>query len=186
MTRTSGKLPATLIPGDGIGPEIVKSAVDILEALGSPFEWDIQQGGLAAIEASHDPLPQATLDSIRRTRLALKGPLTTPVGGGFRSINVRLREEFGLYANVRPVRSMVPGGQFDDIDIVLVREIWAVFMSPLSTTSRSGTIRTQSPFRPASTRARGRARSSNSHLITRLRTDARRLPSFTRPMSSRR
>jgi isocitrate dehydrogenase (NAD+) len=122
MTSTSGKLPATLVPGDGIGPEIVKSAVDILEALGSPFEWDIQQGGLAAIEESHDPLPQATLDSIRRTRLALKGPLTTPVGGGFRSINVRLREEFGLYANVRPVRSMVPGGRFDDIDIVLVRE----------------------------------------------------------------
>ena len=68
------KLPATLIPGDGIGPEIVKSAVDILEVLGSPFEWDTRQGGLAAIEESHDPLPQATLDSIRRTRLALKGP----------------------------------------------------------------------------------------------------------------
>jgi isocitrate dehydrogenase len=89
--ESSRKLPATLIPGDCIGPEIVKSAVDILEALGSPFEWDIQQGGLAAIEESHDPLPQSTLDSIRRTRLALKGPLTTPVGGGFRSINVRLR-----------------------------------------------------------------------------------------------
>src|SRR3954467_2422799 len=120
--QSKTKRPATLIPGDGIGPEIVRSAVDILEALGSPFEWDIQQGGLAAIEASRDPLPQATLDSIRRTRLALKGPLTTPVGGGFRSINVRLREEFGLYANLRPVRSMVPGGRFDDIDIVLVRE----------------------------------------------------------------
>ena len=122
IDKPQRKLPATLIPGDGIGPEIVKSAVDILEALGSPFEWEIHQGGLAAIEESHDPLPQSTLDSIRRTRLALKGPLTTPVGGGFRSINVRLREEFGLYANVRPVRSMVPGGRFDDIDIVLVRE----------------------------------------------------------------
>ena len=120
--KISGKLPATLIPGDGIGPEIVKSAVDILEALGSPFEWEIRQGGLAAIKESHDPLPQATLDSIRHTRLALKGPLTTPVGGGFRSINVRLREEFSLFANVRPVRSMVPEGRFDDIDIVLVRE----------------------------------------------------------------
>jgi isocitrate dehydrogenase (NAD+) len=120
--KASGKLPATLIPGDGIGPEIVKSAVDILEALGSPFEWEICQGGLASIKESHDPLPQTTLDSIRRTRLALKGPLTTPVGGGFRSVNVRLREEFGLYANVRPVRSMVPGGRFDDIDIALVRE----------------------------------------------------------------
>jgi isocitrate dehydrogenase (NAD+) len=72
--KISGKLPATLIPGDGIGPEIVKSAVDILEALGSPFEWEIRQGGLAAIKESHDPLPQATLDSIRHTRLALKGP----------------------------------------------------------------------------------------------------------------
>ena len=72
--QSKTKLPATLIPGDGIGPEIVKSAVDILEALGSPFEWDIRQGGLAAIEESRDPLPQATLDSIRRTRLALKGP----------------------------------------------------------------------------------------------------------------
>src|SRR3954465_9172885 len=120
--QSKTKRPATLIPGDGIGPEIVKSAVDILEALGSPFEWDVQQGGLAAIEASRDPLPQATLDSIRRTRLALKGPLTTPAGGGFRSINVRLREECGLYANLRPVRSMVPGGRFDEIDIVLVRE----------------------------------------------------------------
>jgi len=120
--QSKAKLPATLIPGDGIGPEIVKSAVDILDALGSPFEWDVRQGGLAAIEESRDPLPQATLDSIRRTRLALKGPLTTPVGGGFRSINVRLREEFGLYANLRPVRSMVPDGRFDDIDIVLVRE----------------------------------------------------------------
>jgi len=122
LAQSLTRRPATLIPGDGIGPEIVKSAVDILEALGSPFEWDVRQGGLAAIEESRDPLPQATLDSIRRTRLALKGPLTTPVGGGFRSINVRLREEFGLYANVRPVRSMVPGGRFDDIDIVLVRE----------------------------------------------------------------
>jgi isocitrate dehydrogenase (NAD+) len=116
------KIRATLIPGDGIGPEIVKSAVDILEALGSPFEWEICQGGLAAIDECRDPLPPATLDSIRRTRLALKGPLTTPIGGGFRSINVRLREEFGLYANVRPVRSMVPDGRYDDIDIVLVRE----------------------------------------------------------------
>ncbi len=115
-------IPATLIPGDGIGPEIVNSVVYILAALGAPFDWDVQQGGLAGIAASGDPLPQATLDSIHRTRLALKGPLTTPVGGGFRSVNVRLREEFGLYANVRPVRTMVPGGRFENIDLVLVRE----------------------------------------------------------------
>src|SRR6266850_977817 len=122
LAQSLTRRPATLIPGDGIGPEIVKSAVDILEALGSPFEWDVRQGGLAAIEESHDPLPQATLDSIRRTRLALKGPLTTPVGGGFRSVNVRLREEFKLYANLRPARTLVPGGRFDDIDLVVVRE----------------------------------------------------------------
>ncbi|CAH2601052.1 Isocitrate dehydrogenase (NAD) [Rhodovastum atsumiense] len=115
-------IPATLIPGDGIGPEIVEAVVRILDAMGSPFSWDVQQGGLAGIAACGDPLPAATLESIRRTRLALKGPLTTPVGGGFRSVNVRLREEFGLYANVRPVRTMVPGGRYEDIDLVLIRE----------------------------------------------------------------
>src|SRR5260370_3367250 len=104
------------------------------------------------------PAAPATLDSIRRTRLALKGPLTTPIGGGFRSINVRLREEFGLYANVRPVRSMVPGGRYDDIDIVLVRENPEAFMLPSSTTFRSATITTRWPFRRASTLASDLAR----------------------------
>mgnify|MGYP000034588613 CR=1 FL=1 len=116
------KIPATLIPGDGIGPEISDAVVTILEKAGAPFEWDRQLGGMAGIEAHKDPLPPALLESIRRTKLALKGPLTTPVGGGFRSVNVRLREEFGLYANVRPVLTMVPGGRFEDIDIVLFRE----------------------------------------------------------------
>jgi isocitrate dehydrogenase (NAD+) len=87
-------IQATMIPGDGIGPEIMEAVTAAMEALGAPFEWDLQQGGLAGIAAAGDPLPGATLDSIRRTRLALKGPLTTPVGGGFRSVNVRLREEF--------------------------------------------------------------------------------------------
>jgi isocitrate dehydrogenase (NAD+) len=119
---SSKKIPATLIPGDGIGPEIMDAVLAVLDAVEAPFEWDRQAGGLAGIEASGDPLPIATLDSIRRTRLALKGPLTTPVGGGFRSVNVRMREEFGLYANVRPVRTMIPGGRYEDIDIVLIRE----------------------------------------------------------------
>jgi len=118
----SNKIPATLIPGDGIGPEIVDAVIQVLDALGAPFAWDRQQGGMAGIEAGGDPLPQATLDSIRRTKLALKGPLATPVGGGFRSVNVRLREEFQLYANLRPARTLVPGGRFEDIDLVLVRE----------------------------------------------------------------
>ena len=116
------QLPATLIPGDGIGPEITAAVVEVLDALGAPFAWDTQQGGMAALEEQGDPLPKATIDSIRRTRLALKGPLTTPVGGGFRSVNVRLREEFRLYANLRPIRTMLPGGRYEDIDLVLVRE----------------------------------------------------------------
>jgi isocitrate dehydrogenase (NAD+) len=115
-------IPATLIPGDGIGPEITTAVVEILDALGKPFTWEVQQGGMAAVEESRDPLPVALLDSIRRTRLALKGPLATPVGGGFRSVNVRLREEFKLYANLRPARTLISGGRYEDIDIVLVRE----------------------------------------------------------------
>src|SRR6185503_736425 len=118
----AARIPATLSPGDGIGPEISTAVVDILDALGAPFDWDQQQGGMAAIETAGDPLPASLLDSIGRTKLALKGPLTTPVGGGFRSVNVRLREAFGLYANLRPVRTMVPGGRYENIDIVLVRE----------------------------------------------------------------
>jgi isocitrate dehydrogenase (NAD+) len=116
------RIPATPIPGDGIGPEITNAVVEILDTLGAPFAWDEQIGGMAGIQNGGDPLPQATLDSIKRTKLALKGPLTTPVGGGFRSVNVRLREAFGLYANLRPARTMVPGGRFEDIDLVLVRE----------------------------------------------------------------
>jgi isocitrate dehydrogenase (NAD+) len=122
MAQAGGAIEATLIPGDGIGPEIMAVTTDVLTRLGAPFVWDVQQGGLAGIEAGGDPLPAATLASIKRTKLALKGPLTTPVGGGYRSVNVRLREAFGLYANVRPVRTIAPGGRYENIDIVLVRE----------------------------------------------------------------
>jgi isocitrate dehydrogenase (NAD+) len=113
---------ATLIRGDGIGPEIVDATLAALQALGAPFEWDSQIAGLEGMRVANDPLPKATLDSIRRTRLALKGPLETPSGGGYRSSNVRLREEFKLYANVRPARTVIPGGRFDKIDLVVVRE----------------------------------------------------------------
>jgi isocitrate dehydrogenase (NAD+) len=121
-THGTNKIPATLIPGDGIGPEIMDAVIEVLDALGAPFEWDRQHGGLAGVAAGGDPLPQATLDSIRRNKLALKGPLTTPVGGGFRSVNVRLREEFQLYANLRPAHTLIPGGRFENIDLILVRE----------------------------------------------------------------
>ena len=115
-------IEATLIAGDGIGPEVIDATVAVLDALGRPFAWDRQLGGMAAVEAAGDPLPPDTLASIRRTRLALKGPLTTPVGGGFRSVNVRLREEFHLYANVRPARTLIPGGRYENIDLVIIRE----------------------------------------------------------------
>jgi isocitrate dehydrogenase (NAD+) len=112
----------TLIPGDGIGPEITDATRRALEATGLRFDWDEQVAGMAAVERSGDPLPEATVESIRGTRLALKGPLTTPVGTGFRSVNVALRKEFELYANVRPTKSFVGIGRFPNVDLVLVRE----------------------------------------------------------------
>jgi isocitrate dehydrogenase (NAD+) len=115
-------IPATLIPGDGIGPEIVDATLAALEALEAPFQWDRQSAGLEGVKTAGDPLPAATVASIRRTRVALKGPLETPSGGGYRSSNVRLREEFQLYANLRPALTIVPGGRYDNIDLVVVRE----------------------------------------------------------------
>src|SRR5580692_8337497 len=115
-------IPATLIPGDGIGPEIIDATVAALKALGAPFQWDAQAAGLEGVKTAGDPLPPQTIASIRRTRVALKGPLETPSGGGYRSSNVRLREEFKLYANLRPARTLIPGGRFDHIDLIVVRE----------------------------------------------------------------
>ena len=112
----------TLIPGDGIGPEITAATRKVLEATGLRFDWDTQLAGMAAVDKHGDPLPDATVDSIRRTRLALKGPLTTPVGTGYRSVNVALRKEFELFANVRPTQSVAGVGRFANVDLVLVRE----------------------------------------------------------------
>ena len=116
------KREATLIPGDGIGPEITAATLQVLDAVGVFFEWDEEYGGMAAVEKAGTPLPNATLDSIRRTRLCLKGPLTTPVGGGYRSVNVAMRQEFDLYANVRPTKTIVPGGRYEHVDLVIIRE----------------------------------------------------------------
>jgi len=112
----------TLIPGDGIGPSISHATVKILSAAGADIEWDSQMAGMAGVARYGDPIPDATLDSIKRTRLALKGPLETPVGEGYRSINVALRKTFDLYANVRPARTIVSGGRYHDLDLVLIRE----------------------------------------------------------------
>ncbi|MFM8780939.1 MAG: isocitrate/isopropylmalate dehydrogenase family protein, partial [Gemmatimonadota bacterium] len=119
---TASPRQVTLIPGDGIGPDITDATVRLLEAAGAPLTWDRQVAGMAAVKAHGDPLPEATLESIRRTTLALKGPLETPVGKGFRSINVALRKEFDLYANLRPAKSVLPGNRFQDVDVILVRE----------------------------------------------------------------
>ena len=115
-------IPCTLIPGDGIGPEITDATLAILDAAGTSFDWDKQVAGAAGVAEKGTPMPDETLESIRRTKLALKGPLETPIGEGYRSVNVALRQTFDLYANVRPARDLVPGGRYDDVDIVLIRE----------------------------------------------------------------
>ena len=113
----------TLIPGDGIGPSISEAAVRIVEATGVNVEWERVDAGLTAIDEYKDPLPPHVLESIGRTRVALKGPLTTPVGSGFRSVNVALRKEFDLYVNLRPARSFEGvQSRYKDIDLIVVRE----------------------------------------------------------------
>jgi isocitrate dehydrogenase (NAD+) len=114
--------PVTLISGDGIGPSISSATVRLLEAAGADISWDAQYAGMAGVARYGDPIPDETLDSIKRTRVALKGPLETPIGEGFRSINVSLRKTFELYANVRPAHTIRPGGRYENVDIVLIRE----------------------------------------------------------------
>ena len=113
----------TLIPGDGIGPDVTSSVQEVIEALGVDIEWEIAEAGETVMEDEGTPLPESVLESIRRNKIAIKGPLTTPVGAGFRSVNVALRKELDLYANVRPALSM-PGIDmpFEDIDIITFRE----------------------------------------------------------------
>ena len=113
----------TLIPGDGSGPEVVAAAKRVVEATGVAIEWDEMEAGAAMIEKYGTPLPDHVIDSIRKNGVALKGPITTPVGKGFRSVNVALRKTFDLYANVRPAKTY-PGviTRYDHIDLVIVRE----------------------------------------------------------------
>jgi isocitrate dehydrogenase (NAD+) len=113
----------TLIPGDGIGPELAEATRRVLDASGIAFEWEVVEAGEAVIAEHGTPLPDHVLDSIRRNRVALKGPITTPVGEGFRSVNVTLRQALDLYANVRPARS-IPGleSRYENVDLVIVRE----------------------------------------------------------------
>ena len=112
----------TVIPGDGIGPEVTAAVLKVLDAAGARLDYDERVAGETALRYQGSPLPQETLDSIQANRVALKGPLTTPSGSGFRSVNVAIRKEFDLFANVRPVRTILPGGRYEDIDLVLIRE----------------------------------------------------------------
>ncbi|MGY6038130.1 isocitrate dehydrogenase [Aeromonas sp. AE23HZ002T15] len=117
------KRKITVIPGDGIGPSIIESAIQILNHAGCDFDYEYADAGLVALEKHGELLPQATLDLIEKNKVSLKGPLTTPVGGGFTSINVSLRKKFNLYANVRPVISFKgTKSRYDNIDIITVRE----------------------------------------------------------------
>jgi isocitrate dehydrogenase (NAD+) len=113
----------TLIPGDGIGPEVTEATRRVIEAAGVNIAWDVQNAGECVMAKQGTPLPQTVLDSIRKNRVALKGPITTPVGHGFRSVNVALRKELDLYANLRPCKTY-PGvlSRYKDIDLVVVRE----------------------------------------------------------------
>ena len=113
----------TLIPGDGIGPEVIEAARRVLEATGIEFEWDVQQAGAAVMKERGTPLPEEVLDSIRRNKVGLKGPITTPLGSGFRSVNVAIRQRLDLYANLRPAKT-IPGvrSRYEGVDLVVVRE----------------------------------------------------------------
>jgi isocitrate dehydrogenase (NAD+) len=113
----------TLIPGDGIGPELAEATRRVLDATGIEFEWEVAEAGEAMIATHGTPLPDSVLESIRRNKVAIKGPITTPVGEGFRSVNVTLRQALGLYANLRPARSMKGVvTRFENIDLIIVRE----------------------------------------------------------------
>ena len=113
----------TLIPGDGIGPELSEATKHVLEATGIGFEWDVQEAGEATIAGEGTPLPDRVVESIRANGVAIKGPITTPVGSGFRSVNVALRQALDLYANVRPARTMKGvESRYDDVDLIIVRE----------------------------------------------------------------
>src|SRR5690349_12098940 len=113
----------TLIPGDGIGPEVTGATVRILEATGIKFEWESYEAGAEAYEKYHEYIPKELIHSIERTHVALKGPVTTPIGGGFASINVALRKKFELYANFRPIRNLphIPT-RYPDVDLIIIRE----------------------------------------------------------------
>jgi isocitrate dehydrogenase (NAD+) len=121
----------TLIPGDGIGPEIIKATTKVIEYSGVKVDWEVVEAGMSALEKYRDPLPHEVIESINKNRVVLKGPLTTPIGKGFRSINVALRKEFELYVNQRPAKTFkgIKSLYFDHIDLIIFRENLEEFYS---------------------------------------------------------
>ncbi len=113
----------TLIPGDGIGPEVMGAAREVLDAAGADISWEVVEAGAAVMDEYGTPLPELVLDSIKKNKIAMKGPITTPIGVGFRSVNVAIRQALNLYANVRPIKSYegIPS-RYQDVDLVIVRE----------------------------------------------------------------
>ncbi|MCI0890853.1 MAG: isocitrate/isopropylmalate dehydrogenase family protein, partial [Chloroflexi bacterium] len=147
----------TFIPGDGTGPEIAEATKRVLEATGVEFDWDVQEAGIDVMKTAGTPLPDSVLDSIRERKVAIKGPVTTPVGTGFRSVNVAMRKTLNLYACVRPCK-IYPGvrTRYKDVDVVIVRENtedlyvgiefekgseWTTKLSDLSEESGQGRLR---------------------------------------------
>ena len=190
----------TLIPGDGIGPELTDATRRVLEASGAEFDWDVQYAGTDVMDQNDgNPLPDHVLDAIRETGVALKGPITTPVGSGFRSVNVGLRKALDLYGQVRPCKSYEGvRSRFDDVDLVLIRENTEDLYAGIEYEQGSdeaeeligwiekhgGKLRHRDAGSPSSRcRSPARAGSSSSPSTTRARTDAARSRPCTRPTS---
>ena len=169
----------TLIPGDGIGPEIVAATVRVIEATGVDIEWETQILGAQAQEKFGTTLPDETIESIKRNKVALKGPQMTPIGKGFTSVNVGLRKALDLYANVRPVKALpnVPC-RYPELDLVIVRENTEDLYAGLEHVVVPGVSRAS-----RSSRKKPRRGSPNTLSNTPERTAAKRSPPFTRPTS---
>src|SRR6266702_2842463 len=169
----------TLIPGDGIGPEVTKATVRILEATGVKFEWESFNVGAEAYEKYGEYIPKDLIASLERTRVGLKGPVTTPVGGGFPSINVALRKKFELYANFRPIRNLphIPT-RYPDVDLIIVRENTEGLYSGLEHEVVPGVVESLKVITEKASLA-----SPSSRLSTPARISARRFMPFTRRTS---
>lgn len=189
----------TFMPGDGIGPEIAEATRRVLEATGVKFNWDVQEAGIAVFEKEGSPLPDRVVDSLKRTKVGIKGPITTPVGTGFRSVNVTLRQTLDLYACIRPCKTYKGvRTRFDDIDIVIFREntedLYAGIEYEMGSVGAKALIelvkanggKTISPtagisIKPISVKAPSASCAPRSS--TRATTAARRSPRCTRPTS---